>query len=320
MDSNLKIMVVCGGISSERDVSLRSGQAVFNALCKHGFSNVELFDLREDNAQQIIKKRPDIAYLALHGIGGEDGSVQGMLELAGIPYTGPGVACSAVCMNKILTKNMLYAASIPTPAFLNITYADQTSVHELAQRFFEKVGLPMVLKSPSQGSSIGVIIVHEESEIEPAISEILKLDNQIMAEEFVDGIEITVPIIGNDEPVALPEIEITSECEFYNYEAKYTSGMCHHIIPARIDEDVRSKVREISIATYRALNCRGISRIDMIINKENEPMVIEVNTLPGMTEMSLVPDSAKAAGISFGELNAKILKYGYDYAQKQRNE
>ena len=309
MKSDIKIAVVYGGVSSEREVSLRSGQAVYEALMQYGYRNVTLFDLHSDNLSELIEMRPDVAYLALHGVGGEDGCIQGALELAHIPYTGPGVAASAICMNKVFTKQVLVAAGIPTAPYVEVRRKDYKD-EALADLLVKKVGLPMIVKSPCQGSSIGVVMVHDREELLEAIQEIYKYGDQLLAEECLKGVEVTLPILGNEELVVLPDIEITSENEFYDFQAKYTTGMCHHIIPARISEEDREKVIEYGKTAYRELNCCGISRIDFIIDEKKGPMVIEVNTLPGMTAMSLVPDAANSRGIGFGELCSMILEYG----------
>lgn len=309
-DKNLKILVVCGGISTEREVSLRSGKAIYDALLRKGYLNSELFDLNRNNIARILESKPDIVFLGLHGKGGEDGSIQGMLELAGIPYTGPGIATSAVCMDKILTKRVLANAGLPTASFVVYRKDECDDRKAVAKALADRLGLPMVLKSPCQGSSIGVVIVHREYEIEPAMEEVFRYGDSLLAEQFLEGTEVTLPIMGNDAPVALPVIEITSEREFYDYTAKYTSGLCHHIIPARIEKDDEESVRILGQKTYRVLNCKGLSRIDFIIDKKYGPMIIEVNTLPGMTDMSLFPDAAGYAGIPYDELVEKFLEYG----------
>lgn len=307
---NLRVVVVYGGISTEREISLASGSAVCEALKSFGYRDVTLFDLREDNISELLKEKYDVAYLALHGRGGEDGCIQGALELAGIPYTGPGVEASAVCMNKILTKRVLKEAGLPTADFEVISKANYNE--EARCRLVKKIGLPMVMKSPCQGSSIGVVIVKSESEADSAAEEIFKYGNELLAEKFVSGTEATLPVIGNDSPIPLPDVEITSEREFYDYTAKYTSGLCHHIIPTRVDKSVREKMAKIGVEAYRAAGCRGISRIDFIIDEHNNPVIIEINTIPGMTRMSLVPDSARYAGIGFGELVDKIIGYALE--------
>lgn len=310
MDRSINIVVVCGGVSTERKVSLRSGKSVYEALLRKGYNNVKLFDLTSDNIGVLLQIRPDIAFLALHGKGGEDGCIQGLLELAGIPYTGPGVCTSAVCMNKIVTKQILDNAGLPTAKFAVYKKNECQNIIEIVNQLVETIGLPMVLKSPCQGSSIGVVIVKNQSSIQDAITEVFKYGDYLLAEEFVNGIEITLPIMGNEELTVLPVIEITSEREFYDYTAKYTSGLCHHIIPACIDQKTEREVIEIGKRVYRELNCCGLSRIDFIVDKIKGPMVIEVNTLPGMTDMSLFPDAARYVGISYEDLVEKILEYG----------
>lgn len=310
MDRSINIVVVCGGVSTEREVSLRSGKSVYEALHRKGYNNVKLFDLTSDNIGVLLQIRPDIAFLALHGKGGEDGCIQGLLELAGIPYTGPGVCTSAVCMNKIVTKQILDNAGLPTAKFAVYQKNECKNITEIVNQLVETIGLPMVLKSPCQGSSIGVVMVKNQNSIQDAITEVFKYGDYLLAEEFVNGIEITLPIMGNEELTVLPVIEITSEREFYDYTAKYTSGLCHHIIPACIDQKTEREVIEIGKRVYRELNCCGLSRIDFIVDKIKGPMVIEVNTLPGMTDMSLFPDAARYVGISYEDLVEKILEYG----------
>lgn len=307
-----RIAVVCGGTSTEREVSLRSGKAVYDALLRVGCTGAVLFDLTEDNIGELLNSKPDMAFLALHGKGGEDGCIQGALELAGIPYTGPGVAASAVCMDKILTKQVLVSAGIPTAAFVVKRKEECSDVQAVADELVRSLGLPMVLKSPCQGSSIGVVVVKKKEDIPQGLSEIFTYGDRLLAEAFLDGTEITVPLLGNQELTVLPDIEITSEREFYDYRAKYTNGLCHHIIPSRISDRARDEAVRISRDAYRTLGCRGLSRIDFIVDKNRGPVVIEVNTLPGLTEMSLFPDAARAAGLSFEQLVLTVLDLGYE--------
>lgn len=297
-----KVTVICGGISSEREVSLRSGKAIFDALRRRGFSQVELFDLTRERIPDICKLDCDLAFLALHGKGGEDGCIQGMLELLGIPYTGSDTLASASCMDKIRTKELLLYAGLPTPRYLRLTSSECVDMTATVLRLSAKIGYPMVLKSPCEGSSIGVYIAKNAEEASLYIREIFKLGDVLLCEEFADGTELTLPILGNDEPRLLPIVEITSENEFYDFESKYTQGMCRHIIPARISQADAKKVEDIGRAAYKTLGCSGLSRIDFILDKTKGPMVIEINNLPGMTEMSLFPDSARYAGITFEEL------------------
>lgn len=310
MNKSIKILVICGGFSTEREVSLRSGKAIYEALIRKGYSNAELFDLKQNNITDILAKKPDIAFLGLHGKGGEDGSIQGLLELAGIPYTGSGIATSAVCMDKILTKRILENAGLPTATFEVYSKAECTDLVKVTDNLIGKLGLPMVIKSPCQGSSIGIVIVKDKKFMMPAIEEVFKYGDNFLAEQFVDGPELTLPILGNDELTILPVIEITSEREFYDYTAKYTNGLCHHIIPANIDKQIEEEVIEIGKKTYKILNCKCLSRIDFIVDKKKGPMIIEVNTLPGMTDMSLFPDAARYVGISYDDLIEMFLELG----------
>lgn len=310
MDKNIKLLVVCGGTSSEREVSLRSGNSIFAAFKRLGYANAELFDLTDSNITGLLEKKPDAVFLGLHGKGGEDGCIQGLLELARIPYTGPGVAASALCMNKILTKRVLENAGIPTAKFKVFKRSD-TSPEKIQDEVLATIGLPAVFKSPCEGSSIGVVIVRDEKDILSAVEEVFSHGDELMVEEFIAGTEVTLPILGNSEARPLPIIEITSERDFYDFKAKYTSGLCHHIIPARISAEDAEKTIEYGLKAYRTLGCRGLSRIDFIIG-EKGPVLIEVNTLPGMTDMSLFPDAARNAGISFDSLVEQILEYGLE--------
>ena len=285
---DLNIVVIYGGVSSEREVSLRSGKAVFDALIRRGYHNATLFDLTEHNLAELFALPMDLAYLALHGWGGEDGRIQGVLDLMGVPYTGSSVEASAICMNKIRTKEILHFTGLPTPRFVTKRRVECPDLSET------------------------------QAELLPAIQEVFELGDDLLAEEFVDGVELTLPILGNDVLTVLPVVEITSENEFYDYEAKYTEGMCHHIIPARISDDARARIAEVGRKAYRALGCRGLARIDFILTRDDEPMIIEVNTLPGMTEMSLFPDSARSVGISFEELTETIVSLAYENQRKKK--
>lgn len=303
--SDLKILVVMGGTSSEREVSLRSGQAVFDALVRQGF-NVEKFILNANNVCDIINLNPDLCVLALHGKGGEDGTIQGMLELAGIKYTGSGIASSANCMNKILTKKLLQITGIPTPQYAVINKGQ--NIIEFVDNILVQFNFPLVVKAPCQGSSVGVEIAHNKEQLIKSIENNIDYDGEILIEEFINGTELTVPVMCNsDRVITLPIVEIVSENAFYDFESKYTIGMSHHIIPARVSCDARDKINRYAIDAYKALSCRGVARIDFFIDKDNNPYVIEINTIPGMTATSLVPDSAKANGISFDELVNRIV-------------
>ncbi len=305
--SKEKVLVLMGGISTEREISLKSGTAVAKALQEAGYT-VETLDINQNNVSEIAKIKPDVCYLALHGKGGEDGCIQGMLEWMGIPYTGPGVSASAICMDKALTKKVLVQSGIPTPKSLEYTKDECTDVEKIKNELIEKLGIPVVLKSPCQGSSIGVVIVRDEASVADAIEEVFKYGDIMLAEQFVCGVEISVPVVGNENPKVFPIIEIVPVSEFYDFESKYTPGMSEHIIPARISEKAIANVNKYAKEAYEKTGCRGVSRIDLIIDENDNPYVIEINTIPGMTETSLVPDSARYIGVEFPQLVDRIVK------------
>lgn len=304
-----RILVLMGGYSEEREVSLRSGAAVLKALINLGYE-AEALDLKGSPVQKIVDYKPDLVFLALHGKDGEDGTVQGLLEILGIPYTGSGVASSAIGINKVLTKKMLVYEGIPTAPFAILRKHAYMAPELETQALLANIGLPMVIKAATQGSSIGTYIVREANGVCSAIEAAFTYDPEVLVEKFIDGTEVTSTVIGNEEPEVLPLIEITSANEFYDFESKYTPGMCHHIIPARVAQPIQDNIADLSKRVYKALDCRGYARIDFIIDKTNQPFVLEINTIPGMTEMSLVPDAAKAAGMSFEELVDKIVQLG----------
>lgn len=313
MDNRMRIAVVYGGVSSEREPSLKSGQAAYEALRRSGFTNTVLFDFQNRNIDRLLQLRPDIALIALHGKGGEDGSIQGALELAGIPYTGSGVETSAVCMNKILTKRLLEALHIPTADYLVLHQQEYEAAPSLAaRRLLDTLGLPLILKAPGQGSSIGVVLVETEEQLKDGIAEVFRYGNQLLAEKYLRGMELTLPILGNEELTVLPEIEMISDASYRSYAVKYTPGPGRHIIPARIPEATREQIQDIGRRLYRELHCRGCARIDFIVDSRKGPTVLEVNTVPALTATSALPASARAAGIPFEELVMRLLSYGLD--------
>lgn len=304
----IKVLVLMGGTSAEREVSLRSGKAVAQALAEAGYI-VETLDFNQNTITEIKEINPDVVFIALHGENGEDGRVQGYLDILEIPYTGSGHTASAIGMDKLLTKKILQFDKIPTGKFISIdkqNYAKQKDL--LLKEIEESFGLPVVIKAPTQGSSIGTYIVKSSQDVDKAINEAFTYDNMIFAEQFINGTEVTVSIIGNDYPEVLPIIEITSVNEFFDYESKYTKGMCEHIIPARIADDLTEKINTIAIQVYKLIGCRGFARVDFMIDGDHTPYVLEINTIPGMTEMSLVPDAARAKSISYVELCDKLVK------------
>lgn len=303
-----KIAVLMGGRSAERDVSLRTGKAICDALQKKGHAAVTI-DVDENIVENLKKHKVELVFLALHGKYGEDGTIQGLLEILNIPYTGPGVLASAIAIDKIMTKKLLVFSGLSTPRYIFISKYDfLKDGDKVIGDIKSKLGLPVVIKAPTQGSSIGVAFVYKEEEILPGIRLAMKYDDEILIEEMVPGVEVTASILGNRDPVALPLVEITSATGVYDYEAKYTAGMSDHIIPARLPEEVQKEIQQIAIKTYKAIGCRGLSRIDFIVDKDFQPFVLEVNTMPGMTATSLFPDAARAAGLNFPDLTEKIME------------
>jgi D-alanine-D-alanine ligase len=304
-----KIGVLMGGRSAERDISLRTGEAVYNALKTLNHPAVKI-DVGYDVVERIKEEGIDLAFLALHGKYGEDGSIQGLLEMIGIPYTGSGILASSLAMNKIATKKMLSYAGLPTPSFMEVesAAAKRSGLQAAAESINSKMGLPLVVKAPTQGSTIGITFVHRKEELVSALEMAYRYDHTALVEQFIEGTEITASVLGNENPVALPLIEIVSMTGVYDYEAKYTAGMSEHIIPPRISSELQDAIKALAVRTFKTLGCRGLARVDFMIDHQGNPFILEVNTIPGMTATSLFPDAARAAGIEFPELIDRIVK------------
>ncbi|MGQ9531805.1 MAG: D-alanine--D-alanine ligase [Desulfotomaculales bacterium] len=301
----VKIGVLLGGRSAEREVSLRTGEAIYRALINRGYDAVKI-DAGPDLPQQLKEQGIELAFIALHGRYGEDGTVQGLLEVLGIPYTGSGVLASALAMNKIYTKKILLAEGLPTAPFVTVRRNSEPA-ERLARQVLESLPVPLVVKPAREGSTIGVTIVRGEDALPVALEEAFRYDQEVLVEKFIPGTEVTASVLGNRDPVALPLIEIVSATGFYDYRAKYTPGMSDHIIPPRLSEQVQQHVKDIAVRTYRALGCRGLARVDLMVDARGQPYVLEVNTIPGMTATSLFPDAARAAGIAFDELVERLV-------------
>jgi D-alanine-D-alanine ligase len=296
---NKKIGVLYGGMSSERDVSLKSGAAVLKALKKLRL-NVCGIDVDKNVAQKIQKEKIDAAFIVLHGKYGEDGTVQGLLEMLGVAYTGCGVLASAASMDKNISKILFKSAGLLTPNW---------HVLKKFEPVPEKIKYPLVVKPSKQGSAIGVSIVKSKNGFAKAVKEAFNCDDEIIVEQFVKGKEITVGVLNGQ---ALPVAQIIPKGKFYDFKSKYQKGGSLHIIPARLDAKVYKAAQNAAIKVYRTFNCRGVCRVDMIIDKDGRAWVLENNTVPGMTETSLLPDEAKAAQMSFEELVFKILETAID--------
>lgn len=300
-----KICVLMGGRSGERDVSLRSGKRVFESLKSQGY-NVISMDLEDDLISKLKREKVDLVYNVLHGRFGEDGVVQGLLEMARIPYTGSKVLASALAMNKLASKRVFDTVGVPTPRYMEI---HEKYNSEKIKKIFP---FPLVLKPTSEGSSLGVKLIKEGDDLAGILKKSLAEYKDVFIEEYIKGQEVTVGILGkNNELQALPVLELVPRNEFYDYHAKYTAGMTEFILPARLSKPLYKKTQKIALAAHKALGCYGVSRVDMIIGKDHVPYVHDVNTIPGMTERSDLPAEAAHMGISFDELVVKILESAF---------
>lgn len=305
-NKNQVVAVVMGGPSAEREVSLNTGAAIANALREYGYTNVVEIDLDPRNfGKQLAESKAEVVFNAVHGLYGEDGRLQTLLEIREMPYTGSGMIASVSCMDKVITKRMLRDAGISTPACLIVNKKESGIKEKIMQRF----SLPVVIKPASQGSSIGVEIVKEEKQLDEALANAFKYSRDILVEEFIGGKELTVSMMQKDgEVVALPVIHIAPHSGMYDYHSKYTKGATEYICPADLDEETTKKVQEISKQAYEVLGCSGVARADVMLDEEGNGYVLEINTVPGMTATSLVPKAAAAAEISFPELCNIILQ------------
>jgi D-alanine-D-alanine ligase len=292
--------VLLGGLSKEREISLKSGQAVLDALLVKGYDAVPV-DVGRDVDAALQDKGVEVAFLALHGRYGEDGSIQGLLEIRGIPYTGSSVLASALAMDKYLTKELVRRIGIAVP---DDYFFD--AVSDDLKTFLKKntFSYPLIVKPSREGSTIGIARAEDDSQLQAAITAAARLDSRVLVEKFVQGREVTVGIL-NGQP--LPVLEVRPKKGFYDFEAKYTVGATEYFCPADLPPALASRLQEDSLKVYRLLSCEGVARADFIISESQTPYFLEINTLPGMTATSLVPKAARAAGISFEDLVEKIL-------------
>ncbi len=299
MVKSKRIGVLYGGLSAEREVSLKSGAAVHEALIVQGYDAV-IIDVGRDLADVLKREGVEVAFIALHGRYGEDGCVQGLLELLQIPYTGSGVLASALAMHKHFSKQAFAASGILTAPFRSYRRGETVRLTDLP------FPLPLVVKPVQEGSSVGITIVKEVSRLDEALELAFRHDDEILIEQYIKGQEVQVGIL-DDRPIGA--IEIVPRNEFYDYEAKYTDGMAEHIFPARLEPALYEKAEQVGLAAHRALGCKGYSRVDLLVTSSGDCYVLEVNTLPGMTALSLLPEiAAKGAGLSFGELVSRIIE------------
>ena len=293
--------MLLGGKSAEREVSLKSGGMVLAALRKKGV-DAHPFDPKERPLEQLMREKFDRVFIALHGRFGEDGTVQGVLEWLGIPYTGSGVLASALAMDKVRTKRLWAAEGLPTAPDAVLTA--ETDLRAVAR----KLGVPLFVKPASEGSSVGMTKVKKASDLEEAYALAVNYDPIVIAEKFIDGPELTVAIVGDR---VLPIIKIETPREFYDYEAKYIADDTRYLIPCGLSKAKERQLQALSLRAFRALGCRGWGRVDLMLDKRGRPFLLEVNTSPGMTDHSLVPMAARAVGISYEDLCVNVLELAH---------
>ena len=296
MEKYGKVLVLMGGWSNEREISLVSGSFVYDSLIKSGVNTIKL-DLTKNNLNEIEKISPDRVFIILHGKGGEDGEIQKYLDSLNIPYTGSNSESSKLCMNKRSTKEILLSNDILTPNYEKISEMEISSIKKRFQ-------YPFIVKPSAEGSSIGVYIVENDSDLERAISANEKISSDFIAEDYIEGLEYTVGILGD---IALPVIKLLPPGKFYDFNAKYESDKMQYICPSQLDDSMEDELKKISLNCFKACGCKGWGRIDIIIDVKGNPWVIELNTVPGMTSHSLVPLAAKQRDIDFENLVLKIL-------------
>ncbi|MBC7404864.1 MAG: D-alanine--D-alanine ligase [Cytophaga sp.] len=298
-----KVAVLFGGRSAEREISIMSGTGVLAALKSRGV-DAHAFDPAERSLAELADEKFDRVFIALHGRYGEDGSLQGVLEQLGVPYTGSGVMASSIAMDKIFTKKIWQHHQLPTPNYVVLT--PDTELRSIP----DELGLPLIIKPPHEGSTIGITKVNGYSDMKEAYALAAQFDDEVLAEEFIQGRELTVAILGiGAKAYALPVIEIVAPEGNYDYQNKYFTNDTQYLCPAPIDKALTENIQEICVAAYRALNCEGWARADVLLRaSDNQPFLIEINTSPGMTGHSLVPMAARAAGMSYEDVCMEILQ------------
>lgn len=307
-DKKMCIALLAGGKSGEREVSL-SGAAIFEKALDPKKFTIRRYDPAFDLADLARDSKDiDFAFILLHGLFGEDGSVQGMLDLLDIPYQGSGILGSAVAMDKNLAKVLYRMEGIPVADWQLLTSADQAQCEQMV----EQMGLPLVIKPVRDGSSLGLTIARSREEVKSGVEQALENDTRVMVEKYIEGREITVSVLGNENPEAMPVIEIVpgDEYEFFDYNAKYLPGASQEICPAEISAELTAIAQEYGVKAHQVLQLHGYSRSDMIIDRDNTIYILETNTIPGMTQTSLLPQSAAAHGLDYPQLLEKLIELG----------
>lgn len=296
-----KIAVIMGGVSSEHEVSMMSGKEIIKNLDKNKYKVIPIIiNKNGKGTEKIIKIKPDVAFIALHGKGGEDGCIQGLLESLGIKYTGSGVAASAVGINKIIFRNLMKIHKIRVPDFIVVEKKDDIIIPDFRPEYF--------VKPYDGGSSVGVSLVTNKKDLKKAVKLAFKYSEKVMIDKYIKGLEISCGVLGNNDPKALSLIEIHPlRGEFFDYKSKYEKEGSEEIVPARVSPAIAKKIQKLSVAIYKIVGCSGYARIDFILKDGKEPVVLEINTLPGMTASSLLPKEAEADGISYSELLNRII-------------
>jgi D-alanine-D-alanine ligase len=299
------IGVLMGGLSGEREISLRSGENCLRALLARGYRAVRI-DAVRDVAQRLDEAGVEVAFLALHGRYGEDGTIQGLLEMMGLPYTGSGVLASALGMNKIAAKKVVRQSGLPTPDYCEIGMEEPASA--IVARIEAELGLPVMVKPVEEGSSLGVFKCKRTDDLRASVERGRMEFGAMFAERFVAGREITAGVLERDSRrEALPILELVPKNEFYDFEAKYTKGMTEFVLPAHLEPAAYAEAQRVAVAAFEAIGCRGYARVDMMVDHAGVPWFVELNTLPGMTELSDLPAQALAAGIPYEDLVEMIL-------------
>ena len=310
--SGSHVCVLYGGRSLERDISVSTGRRVIRALESRGY-RVTGIDVDESLVRRLVETQPHGVFIAMHGKGGEDGTVQELLEILGLPYTGSGVLASIQGMDKVLTKHLLLAEGIPTPPFhaFNDAAFRELGAKDTLALIAQDLGLPVVVKPAAQGSAMGISFVADVAELPRAMVSALSFDRKVLLEKFVRGRELAVSLLGDGgDARVLPIVEAipNSAHAFYDFDSRYVAGETDFVVPAELEPSVAAEVERIALATYRALGCRGFGRVDMLIDDAGVPWVLELNTIPGLTETSTMPMAAEAAGLSFEDLVVQIME------------
>jgi D-alanine-D-alanine ligase len=298
--TSARIGVIMGGRSAEREISLRTGRAVHAALLRRGYKAVGI-DAADALIDQLRARKIEIAFVALHGPGGEDGTIQGLLEMLGIPYTGSGVRASAMAMHKPTAKALLHCSGIPVPDGVVVPLSSRQSQPAPPSA----IRWPAIVKPAAQGSTIGISIVRQSTEWPTALKRAHEFDPEAVVEAYIPGRELTLPILGG---IALPAVEIVAPNGFYDYAAKYEKGKTRYLCPAPLSPALRKRLADLALRTYRLIGCEGAARVDFRVTPKSRPYVLEINTIPGMTETSLLPMAAAKAGIDYDTLTERILQ------------